>query len=254
MKKTLNEKLNTFKNSIQLNVFKIISILDQKKKDNLKLVTSLILVFTTITFSIAQMVETDPVASKAVNKEMLDRTLEDENIKTDIKVKDNQTAESINRMNDEQKNLMKKQIDAMQGTLELLNNTYNKAEKMTISPPLIDYLNTQRQTAGLLFQVGSILKFSSNGLETENRLRASKHLMVAFDLNKKGFDMMREILKSSNNMTMGERMANIEKAQALTNQSQYEVIQAIEIFNVNSQFITSMNKVQQMHRLFDIKL
>jgi hypothetical protein len=254
MKKTFNEKMNTLIKGLQQNLFKIITILDQKKKDNLKLVTSLILIFTTITFSIAQMVETDPVASKAVNKEVIDRTLEDENIKTDIKVKDNQTAESINKMNEQQKSLMKKQIEAMQGTLELLNNTYNKAEKMSISPPLLEYLNTQRQTAGLLFQVGSILKFSSNALEAENRNKASNHLLVAFDLNQKGFVMMREVLKSSNNMTMGERMANIEKAQALTNQSQYEVIQAIEIFNVNSQFISSMNKVQQVHRLFDIKL
>jgi hypothetical protein len=198
--------------------------------------------------------ETDPIASQLVRSESMDRRIGDQEIKQDIMLRDNQTAQEISRQSQQQKQLLDKQIDAMERTFKLLDQTYNNTDKLTIQNPIVNYINMQRKTASLHFQIAQGFRFGSSILESHGRERVVSRLLRSTELNKEGWNTMKLAMKNDNNMDIGARLQMIEKANQLTIAAQSELIAALNEGQENTKLMETMASIQQLPGLFKFKL
>lgn len=199
-------------------------------------------------------IETDPIASQMVRQEEISRQMNDREIQQDIRYRDNQTAQEISRQSEQQKRLLDQQIAAVEKTFELLNQTYNTTDKLLLESPMIQYINHQRRTANLHFQIAQVFRFGSSILEQESRARVIFHLKRSSELNMEGWNVMKTAMRDSNNMDIKGRLDLISQANELTNQSERELIQALEVSETNSKMMQTMSHIQQLPHLFQFKL
>lgn len=224
-------------------------------KDNQKRTIAILGLGSLVLISYAQFApETDPIASQMVRSETMDRKTGDEEIKQDIRLRDNQTAQEISRQSQQQKQLLDKQIDAMERTFKLLDNTYNSTDRLTMQNPIVNYINMQRKTANLHFQIAQGFRFGGSLLESHGRERVIARLLRSSQLNKEGWNNMKLAMKSDNNMDIGARLQMIEKANNLTLEAQSELIAALNEGQENSKLMETMASIQQLPGLFKFKL
>lgn len=225
-----------------------------KLNDKQKRAATILVLLAIVLIAFSQMPESDPIASQLVRSESMSRNMEDMQIKQDIRLRDNQTAQEISRQSQQQKQLLDQQIDAMERTFKLLDQTYNTTDKLTIQNPIVNYINMQRKTASLHFQIAQGFRFGSSLLASHGRERVVSRLVRSTDLNKEGWNTMKLAMKNDNNMDIGARLQMIEKANQLTISAQGELIAALNEGQENTKLMETMASIQQLPGLFKFKL
>lgn len=224
-----------------------------KLNDKQKRVATILGLLVIVLIAFSQLPESDPIATQMVRSESMDRRMEDMQIKQDIRLRDNQTAQEISRQSQQQKQLLDQQIDAMERTFKLLDQTYNTTDKLTIQNPIVNYINMQRKTASLHFQIAQGFRFGSSLLESHGRERVVSRLLRSTELNKDGWNTMKLAMKNDNNMDIGARLQMIEKANQLTLSAQSELIAALNEGQENTKLMETMASIQQLPGLFKFK-
>lgn len=196
--------------------------------------------------------ETDPIASQMVRSESMDRRTADKEIEMDIKLRDNQTAQEISRFRGENNNRLEKSIDEMKRVYSLLNETYNKAEKVMNYQEARDFINRQRSTSSNIVRLLGSLSFSKDMINVDLMQDVIQSLLSARQKNREAWEIFQEATKSDNQMTTGERAMQIKQASMRNEEAMLYVDRALVRIHNHDVRNTQLTNSKKLLKLIDI--
>jgi hypothetical protein len=196
--------------------------------------------------------EMDPIASQMVRSESMDRRMADKEIEMDIKMRDNQTAQEISRFRGENNNRLEKSIDEMKRVYSLLNETYNKAEKVMNYQEARDFINRQRNTSSNIVRLLGSLSFSKDMINVDLMQDVIQALLAARQKNREAWEIFQEATKSDNQMTTGERAMQIKQANMRNEESMLYVERALARIHNHDVRNTQLTNSKKLLRLIEI--
>lgn len=185
----------------------------------------------------------DPVASAKLEAYKAEMDITMSGIERAVKQADRNNVQSLDEA-----------IDKMNGTLNLLTETYNSRDEFKSSKELTDFINFQRKVMRTGTVIMSKIRIGQNIMGIESQKNILGHLYNSLDYSMEGWSELKTIFETESKMTIAERIELLNRSKKMVMAAQAEIDLALSEMTIYNDKIEIRNQTSEIPKLFKFEL